>query len=86
MQLMQTIPLFFLKKENSIVHVSEKFNLFSDFLGLRPSTAKCKIAGIGVLKGVQAVWDLRNEAIKILGIYFSHNQKIEDKENFYITY
>ena len=55
MQLMQTIPLFFLKKENSIVHVSEKFNLFSDFLGLRPSTAKCKIAGIGVLKGVQAV-------------------------------
>ena len=65
---------FFLKDENSIVHHSEKLKLFSDFLGLKPSTTKCEVAGIGVLKGVQvAVCGmkciiLRNEAIKILGV------------------
>ena len=55
--------------------------LFSDFLGLKPDTTKCEIAGIGVLKGVQAAvygmncTDLRNQAIKILGVYVSYNQK-----------
>ena len=55
--------------------------LFSDFLGLKPDTTKCEIAGIGVLKGVQAgvygmnCTDLRNQAIKILGVYVSYNQK-----------
>ena len=27
--------------------------------------------------------ELRNEAIKILGVYFSYNQKIKDDKNFY---
>ena len=27
--------------------------------------------------------DLRNEAIKILGVYFSYNQEIKDDKNFY---
>ena len=27
--------------------------------------------------------DLRNEAIKILGVYFSNNRKINDEKNFY---
>ena len=55
--------------------------LFSDFLGLKPDTTKCEIAGIGVLKGVQAAvygmncTDLRNQAIKILGVYVSYNKK-----------
>ena len=55
--------------------------LFSDFLGLKPNTTKCEIAGIGVLKGAQAAvygmncTDLRNQAIKILGVYFSYNPK-----------
>ena len=77
---------FFLKDEDSIVHLSEKFKLFSDFSGLKPNTTKCKVAGIGVLKGVQAAVcgvkciDLRNPAIKILGVYFSYNQKIKDKK------
>ena len=44
---------FFLKDENSIVHLSEKFKLFSDFLALKPNTIKYEIAGIGILKGVQ---------------------------------
>ena len=42
---------FFLKYENSIVHLSEEFTLFSDSLGLKPNTTNCKISGIGVLKG-----------------------------------
>ena len=57
---------FFLKDEDSVVHLHEKFKLFSDFSGLKPNTNKCQIAGIGVLKGVQAAVcgikciDLRN--------------------------
>ena len=27
--------------------------------------------------------DLRNETIKILGVYFSYNQEIKDDKNFY---
>ena len=58
---------------------SETFKLLSDFLGLKPNTIKCKIAGIGVLKGVQAAIcgikciNLRNKTIKILSVYFSYN-------------
>ena len=66
---------FFLKDKNSIIHLSEKLKLFSDFLGLKPNTTKCEVDGIGVVKGVQVAVcgmkciDLRNEAIKILGVY-----------------
>ena len=41
------------------------------------------------LKGVQAAVSdmicigLRNQAIKILGLYFSNNKKIKDKKMFY---
>ena len=77
--------IFFLKDENSIVHLSKKFRLFSDFSGLKRYTIKCEIAGIDVLKEVQEVGcgmrciDLRNEDIKILSIYFSYNQEIKDE-------
>ena len=73
---------FFLKDENSIVHLSEKLKLFSVFSALKPNTTKCEVAGIDVLKAVQVTvcgmkcTDLRNETIKILGVYFSYNQKI----------
>ena len=79
---------FFLKDENFIAHLSKVLRLFSDFSGLKPNTTKCEIAGVGVLKRVQAAVcgikciDLRNEAIKTLGTYFSYNQKIEDDKNF----
>ena len=69
--------------------ISEKFKLFSDFSGLKPNTTKCEIARICVLKGVQATVcgmrciDLRNEAIKILGICFSYNLKTKDQKKFY---
>ena len=69
---------FFLKDENSNVHPSEKLKLFSEFLGLKPNTTKCKIAGISVLKWVKVALcgmrciNLKNEATKILGISFFH--------------
>ena len=81
MMFIQFMPTtqFFLKDENSIAQISETFKLLSDFLGLKPNTIKCKIAGIGVLKRVQVAIcgmkciNLRNKTIKILGVYFSYN-------------
>ena len=64
--------------------------LFSGVSGLKPNTTKCEVAGIGVLKGAQVAVcgmkciDLRNEAIKSLGAYFSYNQKIKDKNVYNI--
>ena len=43
---------FFLKGENSIFYLSQKFKLFSVSSGLKPNTTKYEVAGIGVLKGV----------------------------------
>ena len=45
---------FFLKDENSTVHPSEIFKLFSEFLRLKPNATKCKIAEVNVLKWVKA--------------------------------
>ena len=56
--------------------------------GLKPKKAKCEIAGIGVLKGVSLVLcgmdciDLTKKILKILGIHFSYNKKLETEENF----
>ena len=49
---------------------------------------KCDIAGIGVLErvsmelcGMESI-DLTKNSVKILGIHFSYNKKIENEENF----
>ena len=81
---------FFLKNENSIFHLSERFKPFSNFSVLKPNTANCEIAGKGAMKGSNPAVcglrciDLRYEAIKIRARYFSHNQKTKDEQNFYI--
>ena len=55
---------------------------------LKSNLTKCKIMGIGALKRIQvAIYgmkciDLCNEAIKILGTYFSYNSKIKEKWYF----
>ena len=62
--------------------------LFLFFPGLKPNLTKCEIAGIGAMKGVQVAVcgmrciDLCNEAIKILGTYFSYNSTIKEECNF----
>ena len=64
------------------------FDTFSKFSVLKPNKIKCEIAGIGALKGVQVALcgmrciDLVSNIVKILGIYYSYNDKLEIQENF----
>ena len=64
------------------------FDTFSIYSGLKPNKSKCKIAGIGVqigvpveLCGMECI-DLTKSSVKILGIHFSYNKRIENEENF----
>ena len=60
----------------------------SQFSYLKINKSKCDVAGIGVMKGVKLTLcgveyvNLLTNAIKILGIYFSYNKKIENENNF----
>ena len=62
--------------------------LFSKFSGLKPNILECQVAGIGSLKGVKMTVcgikciDLTTETIKILGVHFSYNQKLQTQKNF----
>ena len=79
---------FFLKDTKSVIELMNIFPTFSKFSGLKPNKTKCEIAGIGTLKMVQvAVYgmrcnDLVSNIVKILGIYYSYNEKLEIPENF----
>ena len=79
---------FFLKDTKSVIELMNIFDTFSKFSGLKPNKSKCEIAGIGVLKGVQVALcgmrciDLVSNIVKILGIYYSYNEKLEIQENF----
>ena len=59
------------------------------YAGFKIINAKCEIAGIGVKKGVKMALcgmeciDLTSDVIKILGIYFSYNKKLEQEKNFF---
>ena len=70
---------FFLRNEKSETEVIKTFNKFSLFPGLKIDNAKCKIAGIGVKKGVKIALcgmdciDLTEDVIKISGTYLSYN-------------
>ena len=63
---------FFLKNLGSIKELLNTISLFSSFSGLKPNLSKCKVAGIGLLKGVKVAVcgikciDLTKDAIKIL--------------------
>ena len=63
------------------------FDTFSIYSSLKPNKSKCEIAGIGVLKWVSMelcgmeCLDLTKNSVKILGIHFSYNKKIEDEKN-----
>ena len=64
------------------------FDTFSVYSGLKSSKSKCEIAGIDDLKEVSVeicgmgYIDLTKNSVKILGIHFSYNRKIENEENF----
>ena len=63
------------------------FDSFSIYSGLKPNKSKCKIAGIGVLKGVSmefwnVMYRFNKKLSEILGNHFSYNKRIENGENF----
>ena len=76
---------FSLKNEKFATEVLNNFNIMFQFSGLKNS--KCEVAGIGVMKGAKvALCDVEcvnflTNAIKILGIYFSYNKKLEYEKN-----
>ena len=78
---------FFVKNVESVGEIIQVFNLFSKFLGLKPNLTKCKVFGIGVLKGVQVAVsgvkyiNLNIDTIKTLGIRFSYNELIAREKN-----
>ena len=79
---------FFIKNINSATEIIKTFDYFSLFSGLKINKTKCEIAGIGVLKGVKLALcgmkcvNLNNDAIKILGICYSYDRKLENEKNF----
>ena len=75
---------FFLKKDTkSAIEVTNIFDTFLKFSGLKSNKRKRGIAGIGALKGVQVALcgmrctDIVSNIVKILGIYYSYNDKLE---------
>ena len=64
------------------------FDTFSIYSVLKHNKSKCKIATTGVLEGMSMELcgmeciDLTKNSVKILGIHFSYNKKIENEENF----
>ena len=79
---------FFLKDKESVEKIMNVFDTFFIYYGLKANKSKCEIAGIGVVKGVSMELcgmeciDLTKNSVKILGIHFSYNKKIENEENF----
>ena len=79
---------FFVGDLDSASEIFKVFDTFSIYSGLKPNMKKCKIAGIGSLKGVKVALcelnsiGLAQETIKILGLHFSYNKKLRGKKNF----
>ena len=79
---------FFLKNTETVINLLEIFKHFLQFSGLKPSKSKCKIAGIGVLKGVKVALccmkyvNLHENTTETLEIHYSYNKHLENDENF----
>ena len=79
---------FFLKDKNSVKELLNIINCFSSFMGLKSYLFKCEVAGIGALNEVKATIcgikciDLAEEAIKVLGVFFSYDKKLQLENNF----
>ena len=75
---------FFLNDKESLIEVMKVFDIFSSFSGLKLNKSKCEVTGSGAVKepkqalcGMKCI-DLRLNTIKVLGIHFSFNKKIEN--------
>ena len=78
----------FLKDQKYVIELMKTFYIFSTFSGFKPNKSKCEIAGLGALKGdklalyIMECIDLMFNAIKIIGIYYSHDKNFENQESF----
>ena len=72
----------FLKVKISVFKTLHSFLCF--FFGPSPNTAKCETAGIGTLKGVNvALCGMKClNLMKMLGVHFFYNKKLEHGINF----
>ena len=77
-----------LRSEKSAAKKIIIFDKFSLFSGLKINNAKSETIGIYVKKGVKITLyemkciNLTDYVVKILGIYFSDNKKIEQEKKF----
>ena len=77
---------FFLKDEKSVIELIKTFDIFSTFSGLKPNKSKCKIAGLGALKGLKLALcgmqciNLNFNAVKILGVYYYYDKNSKTKK------
>ena len=82
------IHYIFLKDEKSVTGLMQSFDIFSTFSEVNANKIKCEIAGSGTLKGIELALcemectDLIFDVIKILGVYYSYDQNLENQENF----
>ena len=64
------------------------FDKFSSISELKPNKLKCKISGIGILKGVKVALcglkclKLENKIVKIFQFHYLYNKKIQQEKNF----
>ena len=75
---------FFLNDKESLIEVMKVFDIFSSFSGLKQNKSKCEVTGSGAVKepkqalcGMKCI-NLRLNTVKILGIHFSFNKKMEN--------
>ena len=79
---------FFLKDLASVKNLLDVFSHYSKYSGLQLIFSKCEITGIGSLKGVEVAVcgikfvKLKVNTIRILGIHFSYNNKLNLEKKF----
>ena len=77
-----------LKDKISVLETLSVFHKLFLVSGLIPKTTKCEMNSIGTLKGVNVTLNgmkylnLTKTTVKILGVHFSYNRKVEHQVNF----
>ena len=77
-----------LKDKISVLETLSVFHKLFLVSGLIPKTTKCEMNSIGTLKGVNVTLNgmkylnLTKTTVKILGVHFSYNRKLEHQVNF----
>lgn len=83
--------MLFLSDKRSVNNLNV-ISMFSSFSRLKSNLSKCEFAGIESLRRVKKVIcvlkciDLTKEVVKILGIFYSYDKKIELEKNSKMSY